>query len=389
MTRKPSKIRIALQNLVLAVTACVVLFLMLEVVLRTTHLFGSRISWREPHPVLGWTGTPNFKYWSHKENDHAISGRLNSFGWRDVEWTVEKPQGSYRIAVLGDSFVEGMQVEHDSTFVVLAEKTLSQEAVRPIEIMNFGRQGMTQSEEYLVLQHDIVRFSPDMVVLVFWPSNDIREIHRSTARNELRPFYQVGEGGDLELDTGFNQSRGYKIKTTVRPFKQASAVVSLLGERYNALRLSRREKQAAQTEATQATMSGYLSLYTAQPDPTYVSNYALCKRLIVEMRDYCGERNIAFVLTTGTPVYETDDVASKRAVDATFNPDFFDRDLGAWAETKGIEFFGLHGPFEAYHQETGRSLNWAHWNYDGHRVVAQALVAKLETVLPDGVLGER
>ena len=81
-------------------------FVTLETVLRTTHLFGASISASIPDSILKWRFAPNHDYWFFKENDHPITGKFNSFGWRDHEWSIAKPANTFRIAVLGDSFVE-------------------------------------------------------------------------------------------------------------------------------------------------------------------------------------------------------------------------------------------------------------------------------------------
>ena len=38
-------------------------FCVIETILRSTHLFGARLSWSEPDSILGYKFTPNMKYW--------------------------------------------------------------------------------------------------------------------------------------------------------------------------------------------------------------------------------------------------------------------------------------------------------------------------------------
>jgi hypothetical protein len=318
-----------------------------------------------------------------KENDHPVSGKVNSFGWRDKERTLVKPDNTYRIAVLGDSFVEALEVELDSTFLAITEKRLNEQSSRNIEVMNFGRSGMTQSEEYLLLKEEVVRFSPDLVAVLFWPQNDIADMRRSTAFNPLRPFFEVSENGELILDTSFNQARRYKLKKALVPFKTRSALISLILERYNTLRSRTRERSVTGPEQAQTNLTGYLRLYTARPDSVYSENYKLNKLLIKEMAEYCRIREITFLLICASPVYQTEDISRREKVDSTFRADFFDADLKVHADSLQIEYLGLHDGFKSYYEETGRSLNWAHWNYAGHRVAAGELSRKLSGILPD------
>lgn len=355
----------------------VVFVAILEGLLSTTHLFGARKSWSEPDPVVGWRHSPNRTYWYDGENDHPISGRINRFGWRDRERPLAKPEGTFRVAVMGDSFVEALQVELDSTFVALAENELRRRRGRRVELMNFGRSGMTQAEEFLILKRDVVRFSPDLVVLFFVPLNDVDEIDPATADTALRPFFAISPGGGLALDTSFARSREFRLKRMINPLKQASALVSLLAERYNLLVQSRRR---ARRVAHSKRIEGALSLCTAHPDAAYVESYRLNKALIEAMAAYCEKMNIRFMLVCGDWIYRREDVSRYTAVDPTFDPDYFDRDLRRFAESLGVEYLGLQEPFRRTYEEKGVALHWHHWNYAGHRVVAEALSEKLESL---------
>src|SRR5262249_27312773 len=65
-------------------------------------------------PLLGWSLRPGASAW---ETDEGVAwSKINSHGFRDRERTVNKPQGVYRVAVLGDSFTEARQVDMDKTY---------------------------------------------------------------------------------------------------------------------------------------------------------------------------------------------------------------------------------------------------------------------------------
>lgn len=78
----------------------------LEIVLRTTHLFGATISCSEPDNLLGWRYTPGCNFWFCEENNHPVTVKFNNYSFRDKDWILEKPKNIYRIAILGDSFTE-------------------------------------------------------------------------------------------------------------------------------------------------------------------------------------------------------------------------------------------------------------------------------------------
>ena len=167
---KSSKLRRLIKNIIFSFIAFFIFLGILEIVLRTTHLFNARISWSEPDSILGWRFTPGRRYWFNKENDHPVTGRINSYGWRDEGWSLLKYNNIYRIAVLGDSFVEAFQIESEHTFLSLTEQKLNKLNKNhdiKVDLMNFGRSGCTQTEELLILKNCVAQFSPDMLVLFF------------------------------------------------------------------------------------------------------------------------------------------------------------------------------------------------------------------------------
>jgi lysophospholipase L1-like esterase len=352
----------------LVVTAFV---LVVEVVLSKTHLFGARKSWTRPDPLIGWRYEPGARYWFDEENRHPIEGRINNHGWRDRDRTLEKSPGTFRIAVIGDSFVEAFQVEEDVTFTALVEERLNNLSDTPVEVMNFGRSGTTQSEQLLILEHDVLPFDPDLVVVVFLPINDIDEVSPATAGDPLRPFYHMSKDGRLTLDTSFTERRAYRLKQLINPLKQHSAIVSLVVERYNRLRASR---HAAGSNNAPDRIGGARSLCTSSPEPRYAENYALNKRLLEEMKQVWNGP-IMLVCTNWT--YTTEDIAHYTSIDPSFDPRFFERDLAGLAEGVGMDYVELQTVFEAYYRENLEPLHWQHWNYAGHRVVADVLTEAL------------
>ncbi|OOP57117.1 MAG: hypothetical protein AYP45_05355 [Candidatus Brocadia carolinensis] len=69
------------------------------------------------------------------------------------------------------------------------------------------------------------------------------------------------------------------------------------------------------------------------------------------------------------------------SIDPTFNANFFEDDMQEYAKSLGIEYLGLQKIFRQVYEKTGISLHWSHWNYEGHKVVADILSKKLRTIL--------
>lgn len=379
------------RNIIINVLIIFITFLallsILEIILRTTHLFGAKVHWSEPDPILGYRFTPGRKYWFYGENDHPIKGRINSYGWRDKEWSLKKPNGICRIAVLGDSFVEAFQVESERTFLSLAEYQLNKYHNFRYELMNFGRSGFTQTDELLVLKNDVIPFNPDIVVLFFDVENDIDDISRETASNLQRPFINISENGELTIDTTFAKTPEYRIRCYFNLVKQNSALISLIFEKYNLFRGQMRYRRkniliSRRAKTLPVKIIGSLGLCSDNPDPIYLKNYRLNKILIKYMAEFCRERAIRFMLVTmANSAYIPEKEKKYKSIDPTFNTNFFEDDLKNYSKLLKIEYLGLQRIFRNYYEKTGISLHWEHWNYKGHKVVVDSLSKKLKSII--------
>jgi len=115
----------------------------------------------------------SFRWMSEPDHVDFIHD-LNLYGFRTAKnWNVDKEQGRERIAVVGDSFVEGMSASVEETITEGFRK--AGDETRPPgkqpEIMNFGMASANISH-YLKLIRDLVPlFRPDMLVLVLY-AND-------------------------------------------------------------------------------------------------------------------------------------------------------------------------------------------------------------------------
>lgn len=107
--------------------------------------------------------------------------RLNSMGFKDVEFTVEK-EGKYRIVAIGDSFAFGV-VPYQYNFLTVLEQRISTD--RPnVEIYNLGIPETGPRDYVSILVNEGLRFKPDLVLLCFYVGNDftaseipIRKLH--------------------------------------------------------------------------------------------------------------------------------------------------------------------------------------------------------------------
>lgn len=128
---------------------------------------------RIPHSVFGWVLEPGASYLNKMPED-TVRVTYNSTGWRDVEHSFENNRGTFRILVLGDSFMEGYSVNLEDMFHRQIEQLARTEAV-DMEVINLGVGGYGTLQEYLVFRDIGQHYKPDIVLLGFCFGNDVRD----------------------------------------------------------------------------------------------------------------------------------------------------------------------------------------------------------------------
>src|SRR6202166_1627846 len=98
-------------------------------------------------------------------------GASNSLGFRDREHAVAKPEGVYRIVVLGDSIAAGLHVErNEDVFPPILERLLVQGGLRG-EVINLAVSGYNTQQQVEMLREKGLRYHPDLVVVAYTMSS--------------------------------------------------------------------------------------------------------------------------------------------------------------------------------------------------------------------------
>jgi lysophospholipase L1-like esterase len=93
----------------------------------------------------------------------------NRFGFSGVDWSLQKPPSTRRVALLGDSMAQGMGVDLNHTFGALLEHRLNSNhsggASQRFEVLNFAVTGYPLTQVFDVAMEDVPRFKPDLYML--------------------------------------------------------------------------------------------------------------------------------------------------------------------------------------------------------------------------------
>ena len=321
--------------------------------------------------------------------------RISSAGFRDRERSIAKPAGTFRIAVLGDSYTEAMQVALDETFVARLEQRLGGCAAlraRPVEVLNFGVSSFGTAQELELLKRRVWSYAPDLVVLAFLTENDVVDnVKEWNPRSEPRPYYAF-RGVDLVLDDSFRASltpntfarglyygmvRASRVMQVVHTARGGARNAALAGDRGSPV--------------PGGTIDDFLvfrNLYRAPADPGWSEAWRLTEGMIVLMSRDVASHGAGFLLVTlSNSIQDHPDPAPGVALAAEMGvPDLFypDRRLASFAAMQGIASLALAPTFaeraraeRIYFHGSGAFIGHKHWNATGHALAAELMGTKI------------
>jgi len=416
------------QNALLLVSATLLSVAVAECGLRVHHtgtmarLYGEH-SLRISHPSRGWVLAPDGH--AHQRNrDFAILVHTNSQGLRDRPHDHAKPDGTFRIVVLGDSFMEAYQVQLEEALPFRLQEIL---APRKVEVINLGVGGYGTAQELLALREEGLRYSPDLVVLAFFVGNDILDNSRplqdlllgeDDPRVYGRPYALAT---DLASELGWvppeieraraleeQKRRGREGLRAIGNFLQPVMLGSAL-ERAAGSLLSRFEGRSPEDpnlglgwpflEAFSPEL-GHSGLSAMDYQKLWGGAWLVTRRLLLETKSLAAANGASFLVMVVPDFFQVEPrylAAMTREnpglrIDATR----INRELERFCAAHAIEFFDptntlaaaearREGPF--FYQ-----IEDHHWNSAGHALVASELTQHLEDrglVPPPGRPGAR
>ena len=99
--------------------------------------------------------------------------QLNSKGFKDVEFKIQKEKDTFRVLGIGDSFAYGI-VPYEYNYLTLLEEDLKRSG-RKVEVINMGIGGTGPRDYLSLLAKEGLELKPDMVLLSFFIGNDFTD----------------------------------------------------------------------------------------------------------------------------------------------------------------------------------------------------------------------
>jgi len=350
-----------------------------------------------PSRDRGWTLRAGASGIVSGENTQAV--HINSSGFRDQKRSYERPDGTFRIAVLGNSWTEALQVPLERTYPAVLESDLQKNGCfhgRRVEVLNFGVAGYSTGQELLTLQQEVWKFKPDLVLLAIYPArdvaNNVRELNNA-ANPELSPYY-VYRGGELVEDAAFRelptlqprqialQEMRYEVNDHVKVLQAINAL-----QRGVKLRLA---TAAAKERAQKFGVENLeYSVYAPPSSDAMKEAWRVTESLLAIMRDEVKAHGAEFrVVVLATRPQVLPDPAKRAELQKKLGVSDFsyaDQRFQEFGAKQNIPVTLLSPTLSTYAEEHRVYLNgfnernWGmgHWNETGHRLAAEAIAADL------------
>lgn len=179
LTRSPR--RSVARRILLAVVATALSLLLaltiLEVYLRLTLEFPPALETYVIDFEVGKVLRPN-----HKGDHYGALASINKWGMRERDCEKARPQGAKRVIALGDSWTFGVCVPVEDTWPKQLENRLGGPA--KVEVLNTGVSGYETYNEQVVYHRDWRTFEHDLVLIGYYPVNDVHDKRRAYARHK-------------------------------------------------------------------------------------------------------------------------------------------------------------------------------------------------------------
>ena len=301
--------------------------------------------------------------WRVKDEVKA-SYNINANGWNSIhnQYDMHKATSKYRIAIIGNSFVQAFQVDFDKSLAEQLESRLGKER---FEVIRFGIRGAPMSQYLHMLRKEVMAYQPDLVVVIL-------------GHNDFSESYQYKQGRDTSNFLKIKIENGI-VSEEVQPKQFQKQWYTLIIEnsatwRYLAVRQKVRFETLRDLILGQkvANEEYQANIPVSTIDIDRVNNEIVTNYIFRKIKEYCNNYGVELLVVMD---------ANRQAIYS--NLDLHETEVFSLhviaknaAQENGIHFIDLHPVFENDFAENHKMFNFeidAHWNVYGHQVVADTV----------------
>lgn len=377
-----------------------------ESLLRLGHV-GEEQVWH-PDSTFGLIGQPGQEFTFKSEGYSA--GKFNSAGFNDREFAVAKKPGVMRIALLGDSKTEAMQVPREYNYGRLLEAKLNASG-KKAEVLNFGVSAFNTGQEYLLYLEKVAQYKPDVLVLMYNAGDTEETIKPAGPLSGIfpRPYFLLNPDSSLSIDWSVvddhlnnpkaqlihrfqnirDNSRLWGLFEKIEPTLNTVPVFKWLGERVSGVYTS----ASTPSNDVFARRMDYLNHFEKSPYgaplPDSVKSFHADIQPKNEIQIPIVVNNTIFK-TTATIIYRLNELCKQNncklivvGVPSLNNSIYYVRqlnDMEKLAKERSFDFINLQQVFPslAPMEKSPYLYPSFHFNAKGHELVAHTLYEKMD-----------
>ncbi len=319
---------------------------------------------------------------------------LNSSGFRDLTRTPDKPAGVFRIAVLGDSYVEASHVDVADRVTERLERELNQRSVfgpLRVEVLNFGVAGYGTFNELQTFKHVAWNFQPDLVLVCLFSGNDLGNNCRELSQDWGRPYLARRAEHFEEL---FPTAARFSLRESMLQWSHLFRLWTTFQEHRSESRrqsLQVRRQQTLQGTSTEGFETGLDSrVYVPPQEAAWSSAWEVTEELLRRINQECHSQEtpwLLVVLSNGVQVHPDRDLRESFR-QAIGSPTLFYPEERLWqaAQRDGYPILCLAPELlnlaerdqEPLHGFPNSTPGFGHWNERGHRAASRLIADFLQ-----------
>ena len=326
---------------------------------------------------------------------------INRQGFHDRDWTPAPPAGTLRIAVMGDSFTEALQVEEGDAWVRRLPAALAATTPCPLlapypggaETLNFGVGGYGTGQSWLTWQRDARPLRPRLVLHAIYFENDLRDNLVGGSATAAAPTFHWRDGA-LVIDNSFRARADHRFRMS--PLGQAT---SWLLAHSRLLQLVKEARDRLRPAAGAECPATGCSAFPLGSDGTRLygpdggdleAGWPVLEAILLRWNQEARDAGSTLVVTSlTTPPQLWPDAAERDRQARRHQLDWLrpEKRLARFLASHNIPYLPLAPALQQ--QADGKGLvahgfagqkpgpGYGHWNQDGHRAATAALARQL------------
>jgi hypothetical protein len=311
-----------------------------------------------------------FGYLPGAVEDFANPVELNALGFHDRDYAAERPSATtYRIMVVGDSYVAAWEVPLEETFHKRLEARLNHEdplGRGSYQVIAFGQGRSAQEQEIEWVRRFAPMYRPDVILYLFFCGNDFME-------NDPTTFGEASRFGERYIAKVVPRKMRFFEKVLLFPRLRLNGLLAEAMTEYYVEHMDRFDRAISRADLE----SPELGLYRNPLPSDYAAALDRTGKLLEVAGKEAAQLHARFALAGLSGPQIIGELAERRLwaqkEDPAWDYQRGDRWIRDWAESHGVPYLELGRPLA----RTGRRrLFWKHdqhLNSSGHAAVAELL----------------